>query len=155
MSTAPDFLPILARGAHRSPSDGACLMEYVSYLAGEPFSDQPRCTDTMLAAVARLVNDYMSDAARSRLAVLAPYPVAVRRNDPPLVSAVAAHCARAALRVDPDSRWLRRVIRAEERRRQRGGTGERPGAGRADPAGGQRPVVDSVDRAPPARVFRP
>jgi hypothetical protein len=46
-------------------------MEYASVLAGERFSDSPRCTDPVLAAVARCVNDYSTDAARQRLAPLA------------------------------------------------------------------------------------
>jgi hypothetical protein len=30
-------------GAHRSPSDGVCLLELASLIAREPFSDRPRC----------------------------------------------------------------------------------------------------------------
>lgn len=46
-------------------------MEYTSVLAGERFSDAPKCTDPVLAAVARSVNDYTGDVARQRLAPLA------------------------------------------------------------------------------------
>jgi hypothetical protein len=67
----PDSMPVLSRGKHRKPRNGACLMEYVSVLAGGPFSDAPRCTDPTLAAVARAVNDYSGDEMRQRLAVLA------------------------------------------------------------------------------------
>lgn len=116
MSTTPDYLPMLSRGGHRSPTEGACLMEYVSQLAGEGFSDQPRCTDPVLAAVARQVNDHTSDAARPRLAALAPDLAAVHRIDPRLVPALAAHCARVALHRDPGVRWLLRMAsRAESR----------------------------------------
>ena len=31
----------LAHGPHATPEDGRCAMEWVSYLAGEPHSDQP------------------------------------------------------------------------------------------------------------------
>lgn len=31
----PDFLPVLSKGDHKSPSEGACFMEYASFLAGE------------------------------------------------------------------------------------------------------------------------
>jgi hypothetical protein len=68
MVRTPTALPILAAGRHRSPRHGACLMEYTSVLAGERFSDSPRCTDPVLAAVARAVNDYSTDAARQRIA---------------------------------------------------------------------------------------
>jgi hypothetical protein len=64
-------MPVLTRGKHRRPRDGACLMEYVSVLAGGPFTDAPRCTDETLAAVARAVNDYSGDTNRQRLAILA------------------------------------------------------------------------------------
>lgn len=63
----PDGLPFLSAGKHRRPTQGACLMEYVSVLAGRRFSAHPRCTDRTLAAVARAVNDYSSDVARQRL----------------------------------------------------------------------------------------
>jgi len=68
MAKMPTALPILAAGRHRSPRHGACLMEYTSVLAGERFSDSPKCTDPVLAAVARAVNDYSTDEARQRIA---------------------------------------------------------------------------------------
>ena len=68
MVRTPTAMPILATGRHRSPRHGACLMEYTSVLAGERFSDSPHCTDPVLAAVARAVNDYSSDASRQRIA---------------------------------------------------------------------------------------
>jgi len=67
----PDAMPVLTRGAHKKPRHGACLMEYVSVLAGDPFSDSPACTDPTLAAIARAVNDYSGDEQRQRLGRLA------------------------------------------------------------------------------------
>ena len=75
---APDSLPILSRGKHRSPRRGACFMEMASVLAGEPWTDHPRCTHPLLARLARLVNDHTSDDNRSRLAVLIPSVVGLR-----------------------------------------------------------------------------
>src|SRR5699024_5476182 len=46
-------LPVLSCGKHNDPRDGACLMEYVSVLAGEKFSDRPSCTDRLLSHLAR------------------------------------------------------------------------------------------------------
>jgi len=71
LPSAPDGMPMLTRGRHVSPEEGACLMEYVSVLAGESFSDSPECTDPTLAAIARAVNDYSGDERRQRLAILA------------------------------------------------------------------------------------
>jgi hypothetical protein len=65
---APAGMPVLSAGKHSRPKHGACLMEYVSVLAGRRFSAKPECTDRTLAAIARAVNDYSSDAARQELA---------------------------------------------------------------------------------------
>jgi hypothetical protein len=61
-------MPVLSAGKHSRPKRGACLMEYVSVLAGRRFSAKPECTDRTLAAIARAVNDYSGDAARQDLA---------------------------------------------------------------------------------------
>ncbi len=65
--TAPDFMPVLSGGPHDKPEDGACLMEYVSILAGEPFSDQPSCTDRTLARIAQTANDVLYEDERHQL----------------------------------------------------------------------------------------
>jgi hypothetical protein len=66
----PSMLPLLSRGRHRNPSSGACFMEYTALLAGEPFSDRPRCVDAKLAAILRGVNDSLSDEDRPQLVSL-------------------------------------------------------------------------------------
>ena len=66
----PELVPVLSRGKHRTPRHGACFMELASYLTGERWSDHPACTHPLLAALARDVNDFSSDAGRSRLARL-------------------------------------------------------------------------------------
>jgi len=72
--------PTLTAHAHLSPDDGICLMELVSLLAGEPFSDHPRCTDPTLATIGRVVNDELSTGARQALVPLAR-DFAGRRED--------------------------------------------------------------------------
>ncbi len=79
----PEGLPVLGTGRHRRPADGACVMEYVSVLAGQPWSDSPRCTDRALGELARRVNDAVGPQARSALAEIAPL----------LVGAVGPHAA--------------------------------------------------------------
>lgn len=76
----PDGMPTLARGRHRTPRRGASLTEVASVLAGEPWSDRPGCTHPLLADLARLVNDHVSDARRQELVLLAP-SLADRRGD--------------------------------------------------------------------------
>ncbi|SHF98823.1 hypothetical protein [Geodermatophilus nigrescens] len=67
MERIPDSLPVLGRGRHRTPARGACFLEYTALLAGEAFTDAPRCVDAELAAVLRHANDVLSDADRPRL----------------------------------------------------------------------------------------
>lgn len=74
-SMVPDGVPILSRGRHRSPRRGACFMEYASFLAGERWSDHPRCTHPLLAELAREVNDLVGDEERQQLVRLVPLVV--------------------------------------------------------------------------------
>ena len=57
----------LSSGAHRSINDGACVMELVSYVAGEPWSDSPECTCPVIAVFLRSWNDALPDAERDAL----------------------------------------------------------------------------------------
>jgi hypothetical protein len=95
----PVVLPILSRGKHRNPRKGACFMEFASLLAGERWSDHPACTQPLLAAVARLVNDYTSDAGRSRLAELIPSVIGLTGDDLRIDARIALGSARLALPV--------------------------------------------------------
>ena len=95
----PELVPILSRGKHRSPRKGACFMELASYLAGERWSDHPACTHPLLAAAARDVNDYTSDAGRARLAELIPSVIGLAGDDLHLDARIALRCARMALPV--------------------------------------------------------
>jgi hypothetical protein len=112
----PDGLPVLAAGMHLAPEDGVCLMEYVSVLAGERFTDHPRCTEPTLAFLARLVNDTISDGSRGSLAPLAADLTVLGRADAVgsarLVVAVVQGARTAAA---PGPR-LRRAERRAERR---------------------------------------
>jgi hypothetical protein len=95
----PALLPILSRGKHRSPRKGACFMELASLLAGERWSDHPACTHPLLAAVARHVNDFTSDAGRARLAGLIPSVIGLNGEDLHIDAAIALGSARLALPV--------------------------------------------------------
>jgi len=98
------MVPVLSRGKHRSPRKGACFMEYASFLAGEQWSDHPRCTHPLLAGVARDINDHTSDAGRSRLAPLIPSVVGLNGDDPRVDIGIAARCAMVALPVVAEPR---------------------------------------------------
>jgi hypothetical protein len=100
--TGPDALPILCAGEHRNPRDGACVMEYVSVLAGERFGDHPRCVHPALAGLARAVNDRIhDDAMRSRLVLLVPDMIAIDERDPRVGPRIIATCLLAVAAIRP------------------------------------------------------
>jgi hypothetical protein len=72
-------------------------MEFASYLAGEHWSDHPRCTHPLLSAVARLVNDNTSDASRQRLTGLIPAVIGLTSDDPRWNAMIARRAAMTAL----------------------------------------------------------
>ena len=96
-SSAPQMLPILSRGKHRRPEQGACFMEMASVLAGETWSDAPPCTHPLLARLARRVNDLTSDAGRRRLAPMIPSVIGLTSNDPRWDDEIALLTATRAL----------------------------------------------------------
>jgi hypothetical protein len=83
----------LSQGKHRDPDHGACVMELASMLAGEPFSDRPRCVDPVIAAFLRTYNDGIDDRRRQDL-----YPLAAEVVGTRSVSSVQAERARMCLR---------------------------------------------------------
>lgn len=95
----PEMLPVLSRGKHRNPRKGACFMELASYLAGERWSDHPECTHSLLASVARLVNDHTSDEGRPQLAELIPSVIGLTGDDPHIDALIALRCSTIALPV--------------------------------------------------------
>lgn len=97
----PDGVPVLSVGRHRRPRKGACFMEFASYLAGERWSDHPRCTHPLLAGIARTVNDLVDDEHRSELVPLIPDVVGLNGEDLAVDVTLAARCAMAALPVAP------------------------------------------------------
>ena len=63
-----DELPPLGCGSHELLKDGACVMEAVAYVAGEPWSDWPECVCPVIGALLRRWNDDLpSDSERDRL----------------------------------------------------------------------------------------
>lgn len=115
VATAVSGMPVLSAGSHLRPEQGACLMEYVSVLAGEPFSDHPRCTHRVLGELARLVNDAVTARTRARLAALAPDLIDTAAiGDPRVAPTVRVCCLRAALAASPQEPYLlRRLERAQ------------------------------------------
>ena len=129
------MLPILSRGKHRNSRKGACFMEMASVLAGERWTDHPRCTHPLLGELARLVNDCTSDDHRHELAVLIPSVVGLTSDDPRMD-------ARIALRAAPPP--PAGGVRGTAERAGRRGAHRRPRARRAGGSAGRRPQPAST-----------
>lgn len=68
----------LAPGKHTGPAEGVCVMELASMLAGEQFSDHPRCVCPVIAAFLRIYNDSVDDGRRQDLYRFASLAVGTR-----------------------------------------------------------------------------
>jgi hypothetical protein len=104
IAPVPDIVPVLSAGRHRNPRKGACFMEMASYLAGERWSDHPKCTHPLLASLARMVNDCLTDVDRPRIAVRIPDVVGLTSDAFEVDVAIAARAAAAALPIAPAAR---------------------------------------------------
>lgn len=99
-----EFLPLLTRGKHRRPRNGACLMEYTSYLAGEKWSDHPSCTHPLLSELARQVNDFSSDKDRQALLELVTDMIGLKGTDLRIDIRIALRAAQAAVPIAAEER---------------------------------------------------
>lgn len=103
-SDSPVLMPVLSAGRHRSPRQGACFMEFASWLAGESWSDHPACTHPALASLARLVNDCTSNRQRDRLVELIPSVIGLVNDDPLVTVLVAVRAASTAVPIACEER---------------------------------------------------
>ncbi len=72
---------MLKRGNHKSIEEGACIMEMVSYMASEPWSDHPKCACPILTAYAIRLNDEFSDNHRQKMKAFIPSLIGTRATD--------------------------------------------------------------------------
>lgn len=101
----PDALPTLSAGSHDAHHGEACVMEYVSLLAGEEWSDRPECTHPMLAHEARTTNDLLRDSDRARLVPLIGRLFGTTDDSPELRTKLRITQARQVMALlEPDSR---------------------------------------------------
>jgi hypothetical protein len=91
-------------------------MEHVSELAALKFTDTPGCTDPLLAALAQLVNDAISDDARRRLLGFARQLAIRPRGGTASAPAIVLAAPMPVLERQPQRRDLRRH-QARARRR--------------------------------------
>lgn len=57
----------LSKGKHAAPTEGACVMELASMLAGEPFSDRPATACPVIGGFLRAYNDRIDEERRQDL----------------------------------------------------------------------------------------
>jgi hypothetical protein len=112
----PDALPSLSAGSHDADRGEACVMEYVSLLAGEEWSDRPECTHPLLAHEARTTNDLLRESDRARLVPLIGRLFGTTEDSPELRARLRIAQARqliALLEHGSQPRALTAVTRAE------------------------------------------
>ena len=78
MSTVSHQTIKLSKGKHSSPSDGACVMELASMLAGEKFTDHPESVCPAIGSFLRAYNDLVEDDRRQDLYAYAARAVGSR-----------------------------------------------------------------------------
>src|SRR6266545_2074194 len=62
----------LDRGGHDTRDQGVCLLEAISWFAGEEHTDHPRCVSPVLGTFGRSWNDALDDQTRQRLIPFIP-----------------------------------------------------------------------------------
>jgi hypothetical protein len=78
-SSVPSYQTVeLSRGGHRSPEEGACVMELASMLAGERFGDHPKSVCRVIAGFLRAYNDAVDRDRRKDLFACAAAVVGTR-----------------------------------------------------------------------------
>jgi hypothetical protein len=108
MPTAPSHQTVrLSRGKHSSPSQGVCVMELASMLAGESFSDRPSCVDPVIGGLLRAYNDSVDGERRQELYRLASAVVGSAATLD-VERARAARCLAFAAQHRTRTRWGRR-----------------------------------------------
>ncbi|MCS7484033.1 hypothetical protein ACFFQW_31600 [Umezawaea endophytica] len=86
-------VPRLSRGRHPTPGHGQCLLELVSTLAGEVWSDRPAAVHPVLASIARSVNDECTDDGRQ---LLLPFAAGLLHTTRAPVVDLVLHCTSLA-----------------------------------------------------------
>nr|MBA2706998.1 hypothetical protein [Gemmatimonadaceae bacterium] len=70
---------VLEHGAH-SPDGKFCIMEATAYIAGEPWSDAPKCVSPVIGAFLRSWNDSLGDNDRQLLKPYVTRVIGTRTN---------------------------------------------------------------------------
>ncbi len=80
MSTVSHQTIKISKGKHSAPTDGACVMELASMLAGERFTDHPQSVCPAIGSFLRAYNDAVEDDRRQDLYAYAARVVGTRAS---------------------------------------------------------------------------
>jgi hypothetical protein len=100
------------------PGTDGCLLQLVSKLAGEPWTDHPSCVHPALGAIARVAHDCSTEAGQAALRPLAPQFIGTARPGIETSARLVALCVSTAL-ASPDHRRIttdetKRLVKARE-----------------------------------------
>ena len=159
----------LAYGTHATPEDGRCAMEWVSHLAGEPHSDQPRASARCCARSASRSTTasttvhasacdptWLGRSGPRRMGSIRSGLDGPRLADPRLLAELArgGRPERAGRRAQGADAGARRALPAAGPGRARGGPRRGPGGPRR-PGHGRRPARWPANWPGPARERQP
>ena len=94
------------------PGNDACLLQLVSKLAGERWTDHPTCVHPALGSIARVAHDCSTEAGQAALRTLAPQFIGTARPGIETSARLVALCVSTAL-ASP----YQRCITTEEKKR--------------------------------------
>lgn len=94
---SPYVEPPRSSGYGRVPRAEPCVLELVSRLAREPWTDRPSCVHPALGSIARAVHDHSSKSGRRALLPLAPSFIGTARAGFDTSARLVALCVSTAL----------------------------------------------------------
>jgi hypothetical protein len=120
--------------ASSRPASEGCLLQIVSLLAREPWTDRPTCVHPTLGSIARVAHDCCSESGRAALRPLAPQFVGTARPGFATSARLVALCVSTALASpdrgciteEEDNRLFRWQQTAMHLLRRSGSCGEEP-----------------------------
>ena len=90
-------VPFIRSGVGASPADGGCILQVVSWIHNEGWTDDPPCVHPVIRRLAIAANDKLPDGERQKLLDLIPRMMGTASDDRVLSVRLAIVCAKAVL----------------------------------------------------------
>lgn len=111
-------VPFIRSGVGASPADGGCILQVVSWIHNEGWTDDPPCVHPVIRRLAIVANDNLPDGERQKLLDLIPRMMGTASDDHVLSVRLAITCAKVVLPIfeekKPDNERPRKAIQAAE-----------------------------------------